>query len=314
MANAKQSPTLLVLAAGMGSRFGGLKQIEGVGPSGETILDYSIHDAMRAGFDRVVFVIRRDIEVTFREAVGSRFEGRIDVDYVFQELDALPEGYAVPEGREKPWGTGHAVLVAKDAVHAPFAIINADDYYGAQSFEILGQFLSDPANTAVGPSRQSGAMVGFRLDQTLSAHGTVSRGVCAIGADGMLQGIEEHTGIAKKGDAAEGLDEQGATKPIDLSTIVSMNMWGLGPDIFKCFENDFSAFLDSEHDPLKGEFYLPSVINRLLETNEGQFRVLETPDQWIGVTHREDTAAVRERFAHFVKSRLYSSRTRSGTF
>ncbi len=301
MTNAKQSPTLLVLAAGMGSRFGGLKQIEGVGPSGETILDYSIHDAMKAGFDRVVFVIRRDIESAFREAVGSRFEGRLDVGYVFQELDALPEG------REKPWGTGHAVLVAKDAVNAPFAIINADDYYGARSFEVLGKYLSDPANLNVGSDKQSGAMVGFRLDQTLSEHGTVSRGVCDIGPDGMLQGIEEHTGIARKGDAAEGTDEKGATQTIDLSAIVSMNMWGLAPDIFECFEMDFVAFLNSEHDPLKGEFYLPSVINHLMETAEGQFRVLETPDQWIGVTHREDTAAVRKRFAQFVKSGLYAS-------
>lgn len=274
-------PALLILAAGMGSRYGGLKQIDAVGPSGETILDYSIYDALTAGFGKVVFVIRRDIETAFRESVGSRYESLTKVEYVFQELDALPEAFAPPEGRTKPWGTGHAVLVAKDAIQEPFGVINADDFYGRDAYEQLSAFLSQPlpANTH--------AMVGYKMRNTLSEHGTVSRGVCQSNREGCLESVEEVTAISKDGDGA-----QAGEQAFNGDEIVSMNLWGFQPSIFEALRKQFEAFLSERGQEEKSEFYIPFVVDEEIRANRAKVMVLQTDSQWSGVTYREDKPSV----------------------
>ena len=285
-------PTLLVLAAGMGSRYGGLKQIDPVGPSGETILDYSVFDALRAGFGRVVFVIRRDFEETFKEKIGAKYVGRIAVDYVFQSVDALPPGITVPTGREKPWGTGHATWCAREALHEPFAVINADDFYGADSFRQLAGFL----NNAQGAQA---AMVGFQLAKTLSENGAVSRGVCDVAVDGGLRGVTEHTGILP---AEVGLGRKFADE-----TIVSMNCWGFTPEIFPRLDERFRAFLVRAlvDAPLKAEFYLPGSISDLIARNETTVQVLPTTSSWFGVTYRDDKPRVVAALAELVQKGQY---------
>ncbi len=279
-------PALLVLAAGMGSRYGGLKQIEPVGPSNETILDYSVFDALRAGFGRVVFVIRRDFETMFREKIGVKYAGRIAVDYVFQSIDALPPSFAAPAGREKPWGTGHALWCARPALTENFAVINADDFYGADSFQQLATFLTQARGA-------SAAMVGFHLANTLSENGAVSRGVCETGADGSLQGVTEHTGILPT--------EVGAGRKFAGEAIVSMNCWGFTPEIFPHLDERFHVFLHRAlvESPLKAEFYLPGAVSDLIMRREAAVRVLPTASNWFGVTYREDrprvVAALAER-------------------
>jgi UTP-glucose-1-phosphate uridylyltransferase len=275
----RMQPALLVLAAGMGSRYGGLKQVDPVGPSGETILDYSVFDALRAGFGRVVFVIRRDFEGMFREKIGAKYEGRVKVDYVFQSVDALPPAFAVPAGREKPWGTGHATWCAKDAMREPFAVINADDFYGADSFRQLAKFL----NSASG---RSSAMVGFYLGNTLSENGAVSRGVCDVSPQGELRGVVEHTGILPV--------EVGQGRKFASETIVSMNCWGFTPGIFPLLDAKFSEFLAGPmlSAPTKAEFYLPGSISDLIQRKETSVRVLPTTSSWFGVTYREDRPRV----------------------
>lgn len=277
--------TLLVLAAGVGSRYGGLKQIQPVGPGGEAILDYSIYDAMRAGFSRVVFVIRKDIESAFRETLGARFESRLPVDYVFQDLSSLPAGFQPPAGRTKPWGTGHAVLVAADAIQGPFAAINADDFYGAQSYRVLADCLS-----SAGPDEH--AMVGYVLRNTLSEHGSVSRGVCTVGADGMLQGVRELTRIERAGQGAGYVDGTGAVQPLTGDEIVSLNMWGFQPGVFGHLERQFVTFLKQDGQEPKSEFYIPTAVARLIREQQARVRVLTTPDSWFGVTYREDHPGV----------------------
>ena len=289
--------TLVVLAAGMGSRYGGLKQVDPMGPSGETVLDYSVYDAVRAGFDRVLFIIRRDFEAEFRAAVGSRFEGKVKVDYVFQALDALPEGHGLPAGRQKPWGTGHAVWCAREALDGPFAVVNADDFYGAGSFARLATFLRAAAAGRKSPPEF--AMVGFRLANTLSEHGAVSRGVCAVGADGVLAGIEEHTGILAA--------EVGAGRKYDPDTIVSMNCWGFTADFLPRLDARWRAFLAEHGTSEKTEFYLPFAVNDLLAAGEAGVRVLPTDDQWFGVTYREDKPRVQAAIAALVGSGAYPS-------
>jgi NDP-sugar pyrophosphorylase family protein len=306
------SPTLVVLAAGMGSRYGGLKQIDPVGPGGETVLDYAVFDAARAGFGRVVFVIRRDFEALFREKIGARYAGRIAVDYVFQALDALPAGFAAPAGREKPWGTGHAVWCARDAVRENFAVINADDFYGADSFAQLARFL-----TAAGGGEF--AMVGFRLANTLSEHGLVSRGVCATEAGGALRSIVEHTGIAPA--------EVGAGRKFSGDETVSMNCWGFTPALFAGLDAQFREFLGSvgaaapsprseanrgegaaapvKPDPLKAEFYLPAAVSTMIARGEARVRVLPTESAWFGVTYREDKPRVQAAIADLVAAGRY---------
>jgi UTP-glucose-1-phosphate uridylyltransferase len=283
------SLSLVVLAAGMGSRYGGLKQIDPVGPGGETVLDYAVFDALRAGFTRVVFVIRRDFEALFREKIGARYTGRATVDYVFQSLDALPAGFTPPAGREKPWGTGHAVWCAREAVRENFAVINADDFYGADSFRQLAGFLrATPATEA------AFAMVGFRLANTLSEHGTVARGVCTADTVGRLQSIVEQTGIAA--------EEVGPGRKYAGDTLVSMNCWGFTPALFGGLDAQFREFLTARGAELKAEFYLPASVSTMIARREATARVLPTESTWFGVTYREDKPRVEAAIAELVRA------------
>lgn len=274
------SVSLLVLAAGMGSRYGGLKQVVPVGPNGETIIDYSVHDAMRAGFGKLVFIIRRDIEAQFREIIGRRFENRIAVEYVYQELDGLPQGFTVPPGRKKPWGTGHAVLCAANAIREPFAVINGDDFYGASSFQALAGHL--------GGRNPTHCMVGFVLENTLSEFGSVSRGVCDVTPDGFLKGVTELTRIEKTGLGIHNTDASGHVQLLSGREIVSMNMWGFMPSMFDFLREEFRAFLKTAGPDEKSEFYIPTAVNHLVKGGQERLQVLRSPDGWFGVTYRDD--------------------------
>ncbi|HEY1660866.1 MAG TPA: sugar phosphate nucleotidyltransferase [Verrucomicrobiae bacterium] len=290
-------PTLLVLAAGMGSRYGGLKQMEPVGPNGETIIDYSVFDALRAGFGRLVFVIRHDIEKQFREIVGARFEGKIPVEYAFQELDSLPPGFSVPAGRTKPWGTGHAILAAADIIREPFGVINADDFYGPNSFRILAQHLSSGTGDH--------AMVGYVLRNTLSDFGTVSRGVCEAEANGFLKGVTELTKIERNGNAAKFIGADGKIMPLTGDEIVSLNLWGFMPGFFGHLREQFTEFLKKSGREQTAEFYLPAAVNSLIAAGKEHCRVLKTPDSWLGVTYREDRPAVVAGIGRLVTQGVY---------
>lgn len=293
-------PTLYILAAGMGSRYGGLKQLDGLGPSGETIMDYSVYDAIRAGFGKIVFVIRHDFEQEFRDKVVSKYEGHIPVDVVFQELDRLPEGYTVDPERSKPWGTGHAVLMAKDVINEPFAVINADDYYGPETFQILGDFLRQ----AAGKKNEYG-MVSFRIENTLSENGGVSRGHCQVSPDGYLTGVNECHGIQfKDGHLVQNLQD-GSEAPFPEGASVSMNVWGFTPDYFDYSEKAFKRFLDNNKDPLKGEFYIPTVVNDLIADGTITLKVMQTPSKWFGVTFAADRQTTVDQFAKLVKEGVY---------
>ncbi len=282
--------TLLVLAAGMGSRYGGLKQIDPVGPGGGTIIDYSVYDALQAGFARLVFVIRRDIERAFRETIGRRFEERIAVEYVFQELDKLPPGFRVPAGRKKPWGTGHAILMAAEVITDPFGVINGDDFYGGRSFRVLADHLRADALAY--------AMVGFVLRNTLSEFGSVSRGVCQVGVGSLLKGVTELTKIEKDGDGARNIDSDGHVQPLTGDEIVSLNMWGFTQSIFGHLREQFGSFLSQRGQDEKAEFYIPTVVNQLIADGRERVKVLRTPDSWFGVTYREDCARVKASILH----------------
>jgi hypothetical protein len=279
-------PTLLVLAAGMGSRYGGLKQIDPVGPNGETIIDYSIYDALRAGFGKLVFVIRRDIESQFKEMVGMRFEKRIGVEYVFQELDKLPPGFSVSPNRKKPWGTGQAILMAAEVIREPFAAINADDFYGANSFRVLAEHLCAGSPDC--------AMVGFILRNTLSEFGSVARGVCRVGNDGFMLSVTELTKIERDGRAAKYTDVSGKIHSLTGGEVVSMNMWGFTPALFEPLRVQFENFLKENGRDEKSEFYIPAVVNELVGSGQGRCKILLTPDSWFGVTYREDRPFVIE--------------------
>lgn len=274
---------LLIMAAGMGSRFGGLKQIEPIGPNGEIIIDFSVHDAKKAGFNKAIFIIKKEIEKEFREVVGKRIEKMIDVDYAFQELDKLPEGYSVPADRTKPWGTAHAVLCARDIVKNPFAVINADDFYGQTSYQIIHDELV---------KNEGMCMVGYKLGNTITDNGTVSRGVCEV-ENGILKSVTEHTALDKNSG-------------VPLDKIVSMNMWGLDPDIFPFMEKEFKLFLDEKINVPKSECFLPSVISKRIEEEGKQVKVLETMEKWYGVTYREDMPAVREAMIKFINEGMYN--------
>ena len=274
---------LVVMAAGMGSRFGGLKQMEPFGPRGEAILDYSVCDAVHAGFDRTVVILRRSMEKDFRETIGRRIEAVTDVRYAFQENDLLPEGFSVPSERTRPLGTGHAVLCAASEIDAPFAVINSDDFYGRESYRILHEALVDDGLSA--------AMVGFRLGNTLTENGTVNRGICEV-RDGMLAGVRECEGI----DRASG---------IPLDTIVSMNMWGFRPDFLGALDAAFRAFLSNMKDPLKQEIYLPFAVDEEIRAGRLAVKVLTTPAQWYGVTYRSDAEALRRAIAKMTEEGLY---------
>jgi len=272
--------TLLVLAAGMGSRYGGLKQIAPVGPRGETLMDYSIYDALRAGFDKLVFVIRREIERPFKETIGRRFEEHVVVEYAFQELERLPGGYAVPSERRKPWGTAHAILVAAEVVHEPFAVINADDFYGAQSFRVLAEHLQSRSPAY--------AMVGFVLGNTLSEFGSVARGVCQVGPENFLENVVELTRIERDGSTARHTDSAGLSHVLTGEEIVSLNMWGFTPTVFDQLQTQFVAFLNTHGNERNAEFFISSVIGTLVREGQARVKVLRTPDSWFGITYKED--------------------------
>lgn len=299
------SPTLVVLAAGIGSRYGGLKQIDPVGPDREAVLDYSVFDARRAGFGKAVFVIRRDIEEAFRVVLGRRFESRMEVRYVFQHLDTLPPGHSVPAGRQKPWGTGHAVLCAAEAVSEPFAVINADDFYGAESYRVLADFLANPPLSA---DRDLFAMVGYQLSRTLSEHGTVARGLCATDARDFLVSVEELTAIEKLPDGARHREADGTYRVLSGKEIVSLNCWGFTPAIFGHLGRLFGEFLERNAGNPKAEFFLPAVVNQLIEEGRARVKVLPTPDSWFGVTYREDRPVVIENIRALVRQGAYPER------
>lgn len=298
--NAATSPTLLVLAAGMGSRYGGLKQIEPVGPSGEAIIDYSIYDALRAGFGKLVFVIRKDIEGPFKEFIGARFEKRIPVEYVFQELDRIPSGFSVPAGRTKPWGTTQAVLMTEGVINEPFAMINADDFYGAESYRVLAQHLKSGS--------EDYAMVGFVLRNTLSDFGTVARGVCQVNDDGYLKGIVELTSIARDGNQAKNTDSEGKVTILTGDEPVSMNYWGFTPRIFGQLREHFKKFLEANGTDLKKECYIPSTVNDILVAGQGKVKVLHSNDPWFGVTYRQDHAHVVNSVKQLIQKGTYPER------
>lgn len=277
----------------MGSRYGGLKQIDPVGPNGELVIDYSIYDAKRAGFDKVVFVIRRDMQDAFRDGIGKAMEKRLDVAYAFQSIDDLPPPFTVPAGREKPWGTGHAVHAARDCVRSPFAVINADDFYGRNAFALLADHL-DAGAARDADDLPCYAMVGYELQQTVSSHGTVSRGLCRTDDDGYLVSIEEVTAIQKTADGISSREADGRIIRRDPLTPVSMNCWGFQPDLFKKLEADFVRFLQQRGTELKGEFYLPGSVSDMIAAHSVRVRLLTTPDRWFGVTYREDKPFVMQ--------------------
>jgi dTDP-glucose pyrophosphorylase len=294
------NPTLLILAAGIGSRYGGLKQAEGVGPSGEAILDYSIYDAIRAGFEKVVFVIRRDIESDMKKIFFEKWSTKIDIDYVFQETSTLPQGYSSPEGRIKPWGTGHAVWVAREKIMEPFAMINADDFYGRASFKLAFDFLSEMDNLL--NSRY--ALIGYSLKNTLSDHGHVSRAECTVDEAGNLKSITERLRIHKTPEGPF-YEKDGERLPLDREAVVSMNMWGFMPSIFEYLEEDLIAFLQENSQSEKAEFLLPNVIDRLINSGIIEIPVLHSDEKWFGMTYREDLELVKSRLSLLVSQGSY---------
>lgn len=292
-------PTLLVLAAGMGSRYGALKQMDGVGPNNEAILDYSIYDAKRAGFGKVVFVIRKDFAEAF-EKVNNTERFGIPVEYVYQSIDALPEGYSVPEGREKPWGTCHAVLMAADTIKEPFAVINADDFYGKEAYEVMAKYLTECEG-----KRGAYSMVAYKLRNTLSEFGTVSRGVCTQDENNYLRTIVERTSIAKTENGAAFTDEEGS-HPLDLDTLVSMNFFGFTPDFFEHSKEGFKQFLEGPAQTnIKAEFFIPLMVNTLINSGEAKLRVLSSDAAWFGVTYKEDKPDVVAKVQSLIDRGVY---------
>ena len=293
-------PTLLVLAAGMGSRYGGLKQIDPVGPAGETIIDYSIYDAMRAGFGKLVFVIRKDIEQPFREIIGTRFEQRIAVEYAYQELDKLPAPYTLPAGRTKPWGTTHAILMAEKILKEPFAAINADDFYGQHAYKVLAQHLTS--------GTPDYAMVGFVLKNTLSDHGSVARGVSRTDANNYLTSIVEMTKIERDGAGAKNTDADGKITKLTGDEAVSMNFWGFTPALFPQIKADFDQFLKKSGGELKSESFIPSSVGNLVNAGVAKVKVLRSQDSWFGVTYREDRPVVVESIRQLIAQGKYPAK------
>lgn len=296
----KKDLTLLILAAGMGSRYGSLKQMDGVGPNNEAILDYSIFDAIRAGFTRAVFVIRHSFEKDFRNVFNEeRFGGRIKIDFVFQELDYLPEGYSVPEGREKPWGTNHAIMMAAGVIDTPFAVINADDFYGQQAYESIANYLN-----TLHDSKNKYCMVGYRLENTLSENGSVSRGICSVDKDGNLEGMTERTKIFRQGQSIV-YEQDGECFELEDNAPVSMNLFGFTPDYFDYSDKIFKAFLDDNSANLKAEFYIPFAVNTLIEQAAASMYVLDTSARWFGVTYKEDRPDTVARIQSLTDQGLY---------
>ena len=295
--------TLVVMAAGIGSRFGGgIKQLEPVGPSGEIIMDYSVYDAMQAGFDKVVFIIRKDLEKDFREIIGNRMEKIVETAYAFQELDDLPAGFQRPEGRTKPWGTGQAILCCKDLVQEPFAVINADDYYGKEAFVKVHDYLAGE-HPACG--KMDFCMAGFQLGNTLSENGGVTRGICSVNEDGHLTKVTETKNIVKTPEGAAVKGEDGRLTSVAADCPVSMNMWGFTPEIFEVLENGFAEFLENLSDPMKGEYLIPTIVDGLIQEQKANVTVLESRDKWFGVTYKEDKPAVVRSFRELIDAGVY---------
>jgi len=289
------------MAAGIGSRYGSLKQIDPVGPSGETILDYSIYDAIRAGFGKVVFIIRKDIEAEFKEVFLNKLSGRIEADYVFQELDKLPEGLTVPVGRVKPWGTGHALLMAKDVVKEPFAAINADDYYGADAYRVMAGHLR-----SLNENNQTDfAMVGYDLNNTMSDFGSVSRGICLTRDGGWLDEVVERTKIRYTPEGIADVQEDGTITGLHKDDVVSMNFWGFTPEYFKLTEPMFSQFIGENLGNLKSEFYIPLAVDKLIKSKQARVKVLQSHDRWFGVTYKEDKPVVIEKLRELITKGIY---------
>lgn len=300
--------TLVIMAAGIGSRFGGgIKQLAPVGPNGEIIMDYSIHDALEAGFNKIVFIIRKDLEKDFREIIGNRIEKIAHVEYAFQELEELPAGYQVPAGRTKPWGTGQAVLAVKGMVHEPFLVINADDYYGKEGFFKIHDYMVHEMDTE--SDVYDMCMGGFILENTLSDNGTVTRGVCQVNEDGTLRDVTETFDIEWKDGSLKANDEQGNPVSVNPDQHVSMNMWGLPPRFLEELETGFPEFLDQiPEGNLKAEYLLPRIIDKLIKSGKGKVKVLETRDKWFGVTYQEDKAAVVDSIRRLIEEGVYKEK------
>ncbi len=296
-------PTLLLLAAGMGSRYGGLKQLDGLGPNGETIMDYSIYDAIKAGFGKIVFVIRKDFEQDFKDKILSKYEGHIPAELVFQSLDSLPEGFSVPEGRVKPWGTNHAVMMAAKTIKEPFCVINCDDFYNRDAYMVIGKFLADLPEG----SKNKYAMVGFRVGNTLSENGTVARGICSKDEDENLTTVVERTEIMRVNGPICYKDEQGEWVAVDDNTPVSMNMWGFTPDYFDYSEAYFKEFLadPKNMENLKAEFFIPLMVNKLITEKTAKVKVLDTTSKWFGVTYAADRPSVVEKIQKLIDEGVY---------
>ncbi len=292
-------PTLLVLAAGMGSRYGGLKQIDGLGPNGETIMDYSVYDAVRAGFGKVVFVIREDFAEDFKQKVLAKYNGKIACEVCYQAIDKVPAGYTYNPQRTKPWGTNHAVLMGKDLINEPFAVINADDFYGRESFQVLADFLLSKQDT-----EGEYCMVGYRVVNTLSENGSVSRGVCTTDENGYLTDVVERTHIESVGGKVV-FTEDGKDTVLDPLTPISMNMWGFTPEYFRYTEEAFKVFLGERGDEMKSEFYIPTLVNDLITSGKATCRVLDTPSHWFGVTYAEDREQVIMKINELIHAGVY---------
>jgi hypothetical protein len=292
-------PALIVLAAGMGSRYGGLKQLDHIGPSGEFIIDYSVYDAIRAGFGKVVFVIRKDIEKLFRQSISQRYEKLIEVDYAYQEIDSIPENYPIPSERSKPWGTGHALLVAEQKVKTPFAVINADDFYGKNGYKLLADFLQTE-------KKGSYAMVGFQLEKTLSENGSVSRGICRVDDNSYLIEVNEMTKIIRNQNGViENSSPNGETIQLTGNEIVSLNMWGFQTDFFEYLNKLFINFLDRNINVPGSEFYLPAAVHSTITSTPASVKVLKTDDNWFGVTYKEDKPTVMKKIKTLVENGIY---------
>lgn len=296
---------LVIMAAGIGSRFGqGIKQLAKLGPSGEIIMDYSIHDALEAGFDKIVFIIRKDIEKDFREIIGNKVEKIAKCEYAFQEIDKLPEGYCVPDGRKKPWGTAHALIQVRSIIDCPFAVINADDFYGKEGFRLLHDYMINEMDEDADYIDIS--MAGYKVGNTLSDHGTVSRGVCTVGADGFLTGIHETYDIERQSDGTiKGVDENGETVSVDGNAVVSMNMFALPEKFLDILIENFPAWLDVHGEEMKSEYLLPAEINKLMQAGKAKVRVLEDNDRWFGVTYQEDKEAVEQSLRQLTEDGAY---------
>lgn len=295
--------TLLVLAAGMGSRYGGLKQLDKVGPSGETIIDYSVFDAIEAGFNKIVFIIRKDIEKEMNELLFEKYRKRIKVEYVFQELENLPDGINPPEGRTKPWGTGHAVLMAKNVINEPFVVINADDFYGKSAFKVVADYMKSQSKDATGRF----CMAGYLLKNTLSEHGQVSRGVCTVNKNMEMTEIVERTKIGLKYDIIVA-DNNGEELVLSGNEYVSMNFWGFTPDVFPALESEFKGFIINNRDNLKSEYYIPTIVSHQVNSGKATVKVLEAKDQWFGVTYQEDKPIVVEKIKELTQSGKYPNK------